>query len=152
MNDNNDIRRTIEIGGVKIDVDLRTAVRVETLKVGDRIRVLVKQAYSTRWDICPGVVVGFEPFRSRPTIVICYLQGSQLVTTPLNEDSADIEIVPALDDTLMLERDHVVTLLQAEIRQRETALDESRRKLDYFERMFGRWFESENAPGAAIAS
>lgn len=141
----NNETRTIEINGVKLDVDLRTAVRVETLRIGDRVRCLVK-SYSG-YDLHPGVVVGFEPFQKRPTIQVAYIAGSGLQIKAFNDETKDdFEIVPALDDTLMLERDHVVEMMQREITRKEVELDESRRKLDYFNRMFGKWFESERAP------
>lgn len=137
-------RRTVEINGIKLDVDLRTAVRVETLRIGDRVRVLVK-GYSG-FNVHPGVVVAFEPFQKLPTIQVAYISGSSLEIKAINEETKDFELVPALDDTLMLEREHVVEMMNREITRKEVELDESRRKLDYFQRMFGRWFESEHAP------
>lgn len=136
-------RQTIEINGVKLDVDLRTAVRVETMRIGDRVRVLVKN-YSG-FDVCPGVVVGFEPFQKLPSIVVAYIQSGGLSIKVINNETKDFEIVPALDDTLMLEREHVVELMTREINRKEVELSEARQKLDYFNRMFGRWFESEQA-------
>lgn len=139
----NNETRTIEINGIKLDVDLRTAVRVETLKIGDRVRVLVKN-YSG-YNVHPGVVVGFEPFQKLPTISVAYISSSALQIQAINDETKDFEIVPALDDTLMLEREHVVDMMNREITRKEVELDEARRKLDYFQRMFGKWFESEQA-------
>ena len=142
-------RTTIEIQGVKLDVDLRTAVRVETLRIGDRVRCLVK-SYSG-YDVRPGVVIGFEPFAKLPTIQVAYVTGSTLEIRAFNEESKDFELVPALDDVLMLEREHVVEMMQREIMRKEVELDEARRKLDYFQRMFGKWFESERAVSEEVA-
>lgn len=136
--------RTVEINGIKLDVDLRTAVRVETLRIGDRVRVLAK-SYSG-YQVHPGVVVGFDPFLRLPTITVAYINGGSLEIKPINDETKELEIVPALDDTLLLEREHVVDMMTREIGRKEVELDESRRKLDYFQRMFGRWFESERAP------
>jgi hypothetical protein len=144
-----DQTRTIEINGVKLDVDLRTAVRIETMRIGDRVRVLHKNYNG--YSVCPGVVVGFEPFKKLPTIVLAYILGTELKTASYNETSEDIEIVPALDDTLLMEREFVVEMMQREIMRKEVELDESRRKLDYFNRMFGKWFESETVNGGIPA-
>jgi hypothetical protein len=148
----NDTTRSIEINGVKLDVDLRTAVRVETLRVGDRVRCLVKD-YSG-YNVHPGVIIGFEPFQKLPTVQVAYItQAGALLIKALNDNSKDeFEIVAALDDTLMLEREHVVDLMNREIGRKEGELEEARRKLDYFQRMFGRWFESERTPDTITAA
>ena len=65
----------IEVGGVKLEVDMRYARRVDTLRVGDRVKCLVKK-YGNTHETYPGVVVGFEPFPSLPSIVVAYLDTS----------------------------------------------------------------------------
>ena len=136
---------TIEINGVKMEVDLRHAKRVETLRIGDRVRCLTKDTYSTSHQVYPGVIVGFEPFDKLPSIVVCYLDSSTLKTRTVNTETKDFEIIAAIDDTLLLEREHVVDLMQREIARKEIELTEAKRKLEYFERMFGRWFGVEQA-------
>jgi len=37
--------QTVEINGIKMDVDLRSATRIETVKVGTHVKVLVKSSY-----------------------------------------------------------------------------------------------------------
>ena len=36
-------KRIVEIDGVKIEVDLRTAKRIDTFRVGDNVKVLCKE-------------------------------------------------------------------------------------------------------------
>ena len=67
----NENKTVIEVNGVKLEVDLRQAVRIDTLGVGDRVKVMVK-IYSD-YKVYAGVVVGFEPFKELPTIIIAYL-------------------------------------------------------------------------------
>ena len=55
----------IEVNGIKLEVDLRTAKRVDQLRVGDRVKVLNK-AYDG-YEVLPGTVVCFEPFEKLPT-------------------------------------------------------------------------------------
>jgi hypothetical protein len=56
----------IEIGGVKLEVDLRSAKRIDELKIGSRVKCLQKPSYGEMKTL-PGVIVGFEPFPSLPT-------------------------------------------------------------------------------------
>lgn len=64
----------IELNGVKLEVDLRTAKRVDTLRVGDRVRLLEKSSYSSSVTVHHGIIAGFEPFPSAPTIIVAYLK------------------------------------------------------------------------------
>lgn len=70
MNDQN--KRVIEINGVKLEVDMRYAKRVDELRVGSKVKVLNKE-YSS-YKVYPGVIVGFEEFDNLPTIVVAYLE------------------------------------------------------------------------------
>ena len=67
-------KRVVEINGVKMEVDLRSATtqEVNTYKVGDQVKVLIKD-YSS-WKDYPGTIVGFDNFKQRPTIIIAYLE------------------------------------------------------------------------------
>ena len=59
----------IEINGVKLEVDLRSARRIDTLRVGDRVKLLEKTSYGGP-IVHHGVVAGFDPFPSQPTIIV----------------------------------------------------------------------------------
>ena len=43
MEDEKEYMKTIEINGVKLEIDLRTAKRVDTFKIGDNVKVLKKE-------------------------------------------------------------------------------------------------------------
>ena len=72
-------RTVVEINGVKMEVDLRTARTIDTYKVGDRVKVLVKK-YSDTYETHHGVIVAFDNFENLPTITVCY------ITTGYNGD------------------------------------------------------------------
>jgi hypothetical protein len=132
---------TIEINGVKFDVDLRTATRVETLKVGSRVKVL-KKSYSG-WDVFPGVVVGFDPFKQLPTITVAYVASGTVSLLAYNEQSKETEIVAAYDDDkLELDRDWTIKALDRKIADAENALKVARETKDYFVSHFGAWYPS----------
>ena len=93
----------IEINGMKLEVDLRQAKRIETLKVGSPVKVLVK-GYDG-YKVHAGTVVGFEPFASLPTIIVAYLDidytSANLKFIHFNAQSKDIEIVHSVDGDLV---------------------------------------------------
>ena len=62
--------KTIEINGVKLEVDLRTCRRIDTFKVGDNVKILKKQYNEYR--VYSGVIVDFVNFKERPAIVVAY--------------------------------------------------------------------------------
>lgn len=90
-------KRIVEINGIKVEVDLRTAKRVESFRVGEPVKILVKQ-YGDSFKSFPGVIVGFDEFKNRPTIVVAYIdQGystTDLKFAYINKDSADFELAP----------------------------------------------------------
>ena len=59
-------KRIIEIDGVKIEVDMRTAKRIDTFKVGDNVKVLCKSGDD--FKVRPGVIIDFCNFKEKPTI------------------------------------------------------------------------------------
>ena len=131
----------IEINGIKLDVDLRTARRVDTLQVGSRVKCLVK-TYSGA-AVYPGVVIGFEPFPSKPTIQIAYLDmgyGSEMLKfCAFNEDSKDFEIVPDIDNSsLECHKADILVRFQREIEKKQMELDELQQKRRFFLENLGR--------------
>ncbi len=139
----------IEINGVKLEVDLRHAKRIEHLRVGSRVKVLIKTYDSHK--VCPGVVVGFDAFEKLPTINVCYMDAeffnAALKFVAINANTKDTEIVAALDaDNPMLSRDDVLSKLDREIGTAEAKLDELRQTRDFFLRRFGAYFEPTKEP------
>jgi len=61
-------KRIIEINGIKMEVDLRTAKRIDTFKVGDPVKIL-DCTYSTP-QIYAGVIVGFAEFNKHAAIEV----------------------------------------------------------------------------------
>ena len=144
-------RTIIEVNGVKLDVDLRTAIRVDTLRIGDRVKVLIKEAYSSNHKVHPGVVCGFEPFGTLPTVIVAYLeidwQEAKLKFAYLNTESKDLEIIKAIDnDHLDLDKANVMGLLDRDIAKKQAEVDEAKRRRDYFLREFGAYWNPVERP------
>lgn len=137
----------VEINGVKMQVDMRYARRIEHLRVGSLVKVLVKE-YSGH-AVHPGVVVGFEPFQNLPTIVVAYViinfSSSELKILHYNAQSKDCEIVAAVDDDLSVNKAQVLSWFDREQTKLERQMQELDEKRQYFLARFGRYWEKEEA-------
>lgn len=134
----------IEINGVKLEVDLRSAKRVDSLKVGDRVKCLVK-SYGGSMSTHAGVVVGFEPFPSLPTIVVAYLDtgysSGTLKFQSFNKETKDFEIVADLDNNaLEVDKLHILAQFDRDTAKKRQEIDELEQKRAFFLAHFGRYF------------
>ncbi|MFB3926753.1 MAG: hypothetical protein ACE14T_11935 [Syntrophales bacterium] len=138
-------KRIIEVNGVKLEVDLRYAKQVDTYKVGDPVRVLVKK-YSDNFYSYPGMIVGFDNFKERPTIIVAYLDTSAYSSDPLkfvhiNKDTKEEEIAPMVDDFIALEKSAILENLDRLILKKEEETREMKAKKEYFLKYFGAYFK-----------
>jgi len=128
-------KHIIEINGVKLEVDLRTATRLDTIKVGTRVKVLKKE-YST-YKVHHGVVIGFEPFNQLPTIIIaCALveySTAKIDFVYYNSETKDVEVVVAVDDdTAALNKEHFICQVNREISQKQNEIKALEERKEYF--------------------
>jgi len=136
--------RVVEIGGVKVEVDLRTAKRVDQFRVGDRVKVLTKEYGG--WKSNHGVIVAFDDFVNLPSITVCYIESgykASLQFATLNAESKDLEITACNDDVLV-DKGEVVARLQKEIDELQLKIADIERKRDYFLARFGAWFKDKS--------
>ena len=138
-------KRIVEIEGVKVEVDLRTAKRVDELRVGSKVKVLDNTGYSGS-KVHPGVVVGFEPFEKMPTIVVAYLDieysKAELKFLHFNKKSTEkYEIVAAVDDVIDFDREMTFSYIAREIAKHEHAIADLNEKRAYFERHFAQYWQ-----------
>lgn len=136
----------IEINGVKLEVDLRTAKRVDNLRVGDRVKCLVK-GYSGSMSTHAGVVVGFEPFPSLPSIIVAYLDtgyaSGTLKFQTFNKETKDFEVICDLDNNaLEVDKVNILATFDRDIAKKKQELEEIEAKRKFFLSHFGRYFKS----------
>ena len=136
----------IEINGVKLEVDLRTAKRVDTLRIGDRVKCLVK-GYGGSMSTHAGIVVGFEPFPSLPTIVVAYLDtgysSGTLKFQTFNSETKDFEVVADIDNNaLEVDKGHILAQFDRDASKKRQELDDIEAKRAFFMAHFGRYFEA----------
>jgi len=138
-------KKIIEINGVKMEVDLRNCRVIENFRVGDNVKLLIKQ-YDSYKDSA-GVIVGFDNFKERPTIIIAYLDVSyseaSIKFAYFNKDTKDIEMVQANDNDLPFKKSRVLELLDKDILKKEKELEEAKHKKDHFLAWFGKYFDIE---------
>lgn len=135
----------VEIHGIKLDVDLRYAKRIDTLQVGSRVKCLVKSQYGGGTQVYPGIIVGFEPFPSLPTIQVAYIDlgygAETLKFFAFNAESKDFEIVPDVDNlSIEVHEADVLKRFDREIEKKKIELQELQQRKQFFKDKFSTYF------------
>ena len=143
----------MEINGVKIEVDLRNAKRVDNLKIGDRVKCLVK-GYGSTMNTYAGVVVGFEPFPSLPSIIVAYLNldysSGTLKFKTFNAETKDFEVVADIDNNaLEVDKINILSVFDRDADKKRQELAEIEDKRAYVISHFGRY--SKDVGGDKVA-
>lgn len=138
-------KTVIEINGIKMEIDLRHARKIESFRVGDKVRVLIKKYDS--YASYAGMIVGFDNFRERPTIVIAYIETGSYSAEPLkfaylNQDSKDIEIAAMVDDFIAADKSVILSEMDRCILDHKQKIEEMEAKKAYFLKYFGVYFET----------
>jgi hypothetical protein len=141
----NENKRIIEVNGVKMEIDLRQAKVIDNYKVGDYVKILVKDYGSYKSHI--GNIIGFDNFEKNPTIVIAYLKNEYITASIefayFNSASEGIEITTLNDWDIPLEKSTILEQFQKEILKKEQEVTEMKNKANIFERLFGKYFEGK---------
>lgn len=136
--------RIVEINGIRVEVDLRTAKRVDTFRVGTPVKVL-RKTYGDQYETYPGIISGFDEFKNLPTITVAYIDNGALRFAALNEKSKDMEIVAADRDTLHMEKADVLRLMDRQLAEAEMKVADLKQRREYFLACFGAYFQNAQA-------
>ena len=132
----------VEINGIKMDIDMSTARRIDEYRVGDNVKVLRKQYNG--YEVLSGVITEFVNFKNLPTIVIAvYKQnypGADIEFIYYNAEAAEIEITPCLEHELKLNKESVVDKFKQQIDSKRREAAELEAKLNWFEKYFNKYF------------
>lgn len=147
--------RTIEINGVKFEIDTRTAKRIDTYRVGDPVKVLIKNYNG--YQSFPGCIVGIDAFKNLPTIVVAYIDGvlsssGDLKFAYLNSQSTDTELCPMHTEDIIPNKDTVLTMFEKSLAVKRNEIQAIEVKRDYFLRQFGAAFGVGAAEVAAATT
>jgi len=135
----------VEINGIKMEVDLRHATVVhQDIRVGSKVKLLVKSTYGSP-EVYPGVVVGFEPFKELPTIIVAYISRSYsnlgLQFAYVNKASTDkYDMVPSVDDELPVEKNDVLAQFDRDLETKRAEVATIQAKRDFFLKHFNMYF------------
>lgn len=135
-----DEKRIVEINGMKMEVDMRTARRVDTFKVGDNVKVLSK-AYNDQHEIKPGIIVDFAMFKELPTIVVAVFNDGGWSVQPsisfvhVNSES-DKELIFASEEEIRLSKEGVIEKFEREIQKKKNEWQDLQNQLAYFKKHF----------------
>lgn len=134
--------REVEINGVKVEVDMRYARRIDTFKVGDNVKILKKgdknSSYNNEDKVFPGMIVDFANFKELPTLVIAYFDDSSWSSTPdirfiyWNAELNGYDIVYCDENELKVSGESIAQKFETAILKKRTELDEIIAKRDYF--------------------
>lgn len=129
------------VGAITVAASREAAIRAEVLKVGDPVRVLVKASYGDP-KVHTGVIVGFEPFKESPTVIVAYIESewnkAELKILAYGPKTEGVEILAAPEGVnIMIERSRVLEYFDAEEKKKLAEIDELKAKRSYFEKYFG---------------
>jgi hypothetical protein len=142
----------VEINGVKLEVDMRYARRIDELRVGDRVQVL-KRVYDGH-KVHPGVIIGFEPFAKLPTIIVAYIEQdwskADIKFEHYNANSKDLEIVAA-HDHFDIDRTTIVQMFDRQIASKQREIQDLEDRKTYFETNFKAYWQKIEMPKATAS-
>ena len=131
-------KKVIEINGVKMEVDLRKAKTVSEYKVGDSIKVLMKD-YSG-YSVYHGTIIGFTEFEKLPTIEILYIKdnysSADVSFLAFNEKTTDIEIAPCHEYEVSFSAGELLGKIDRQIVQKEEEVRNLKSRREAFLRYF----------------
>ena len=140
--------RTVEINGVKLEIDLRSAkvATVDTLKIGSKVKLLEPGTDYSAPKVHAGVVVGFSEFVDLPCIEVAYLDveygSSSLKFATINghKKATSWSLVASRDDDFGLSKDQILRNFAVEIEKAHRAHEDLVAKRDFFIRKFDAYF------------
>lgn len=134
-------KRIIEVNGVKLEVDLRTAKRIDEFRVGDTVKVLDNR--NDRNEVRTGVITDFANFKELPTIMVAvykagdYWSAPTIEFIPYNANTEGIEIVGVSAEEIMVSKETIVNKFDDEIAKKRDELNDLIIKRDTFVKYFG---------------
>jgi hypothetical protein len=134
----------IEVNGVKLEVDMRYARRIDEIHIGDRVKVLKKAGYGDDHKVFPGIIVGFEPFQKLPTIVVAYVdvEWSKAEIKFLHFNSkCEAEVIHAADEDFHVDRDVILQRFDREIAAKQREIETIEEQRNYFQTNFRAFWE-----------
>ena len=129
----------IEINGVRLEVDMRYARRIEELRIGSPVKILAKATYGGA-KVHAGIIIGFEPFKDLPTVLVAYVEDNystaDVKIISINSKQTDYDIVACVDPDFSVDKNAILTRFDRQIATKEREIAEIQDKRRYFEENF----------------
>lgn len=136
-------KKIIEIAGVKLEIDMTTAKVITNYKVGDCVKLLMKQ-YGDTFNIYPGIIAGFDDFATMPSITVAYIDsgysGDVIKFKHVSSQSKDVELCPLQGYEFPHERSTMIDKFERAVTTKEEELRDLRSKYNFFLKNFGKYF------------
>ena len=135
----------IEINGIKMEVDLRYANKLDCYKVGDNVKVLVKDYSGYKSN--PGVIIGFDEFKMLPTIIVCYIScdyTGKVNFAYINNESKDIELCHMNEHEVLIDKEAAVQQLDRELDKKRAEVLDLEYKKSYFLEKYNQYLNKES--------
>lgn len=138
-------KRIIEINGIRMEVDLRDCKVVDQYKVGDNIKVLVKD-YSD-YKSYVGTIIGFDNFETHPTVIIAYLatkyNEADIKYIYFNSDTKDVEITGLNDWDIPITKTEILKRFNSEVEKKEMEIKDIKNKKSLFDTFLANTLKTE---------
>lgn len=134
-------KKIIEVNGIKLEVDMRYAKRIDEFKVGDTVKVLDNR--NDRNELKSGVITDFANFKELPTIMVAvyksgdYWSAPTIEFIPYNAETEGIEIVGVSAEEVIVSRETIVQKFNDNIERKRDELNDLIIKRDTFVKYFG---------------
>lgn len=138
----NNEKRIVEINGVKLEVDMRYARRIDEFKVGDTVKVLDNR--DGKNEMRTGVITDFANFKELPTMMVAvykagsYWEKPTVEFIPFNSNTEGIEIVGVSAEEIIVSRETIIQKFDDEIAKKRDELNDLIVKRDTFVKYFGK--------------
>lgn len=133
-------KRVVEINGVKVEVDMRYAKRIDEFKVGDTVKVLDNR--KDRNEMHTGVITDFADFKELPTIMVAVYKAGDFWSKPTiefipyNAETKNLEIVGVSAEEIIVSKETIVQKFDGEIERKRDELNDLIIKRDTFKKYF----------------
>ncbi|WP_417353574.1 hypothetical protein [Flavobacterium alkalisoli] len=114
---------------------MRTAKVIDQYKIGDHVKIL-KKKYSDNYESYHGILVGFDDFKSKPTLIVAYLDYNELKFEYINDD-CKTEVCIANEHDTFIDGNNILERMQNDYLKKIAEAEEMQRKLTYFREKFG---------------
>lgn len=131
------LQRVSIIAGQAFAFDPVVHVGLGALQIGDRVKIKIKSGYSSDGTYT-GIIVGFEPFRSGPAVIIAYVSmdyiGAELKFLSVSDNSKDVEIIKATDaDLARIDVPTMRAKLHVAVQRKQEELDSLQKRIEFFD-------------------